>query len=158
MDSVDDKKVIGVALLHFITAGLVLTAFVFIYVAICYGDLLPLDRLEDEFGGYVAAFGLMSLASSGVVALLTVPSFIVSGCKLRAQARGKSPAGKSFIITRILKIIAFFIMLYGLLYMVGLIYIGEGTASSVTTVVLHGVAILFGLVSSLLETYVHSAS
>ena len=154
MDEGRDRKIFKISLLHFITAGLILSAFVFVFCAIFYGDLLPVVDEKDEFVGYVVAFVLMSLLCSGVVALLTVPSFIVSGCKLRAQSCGKSCAGKSFIVTFVLKIIALCIMLYGLIYMVGLIYMREGTASSIITVVLHGVAILFGLFSSVLEVWV----
>ena len=154
MDSVTNKKLVGIAVLHFITACLALTSFVFIFFAIFYGDLLLVDGLDGEFGGYVAGFGLMAFLSSGVVVLLTVPSFVINGYKLVAQARGKSPARKSYTITLVLKIIAVFIMFYGLLYMVGLIYMGEGSASSIITVVLHSVTILLGLISSLFEAYV----
>ena len=151
MDEFRDRKIFKVSLLHFITAGLILSAFVFIFYAVFYGDLLPVVDERDEFVGYVVAFVLLSLLWSGVVTLLTVPSFIVSGCKLRAQAYGKPRARKSFVITLVLKIIALCIMLYGLIYMVGLISMREGNASSIITVVLHGVAILFGLVSTILE-------
>ena len=49
MDEVRARKIFKISLLHFITAGLILSAFVFVFCAIFYGDLLPVVDEKDEF-------------------------------------------------------------------------------------------------------------
>ena len=149
---IGSKKSLFVAVLHFVTAGITLVAGIYLCFSLFYGNLLQFENVENDLSTgignvFVAVFALMFLLCSFAGILMAIPSFIFSGCKLMAQAQGQLPSKRSFIVTLVLKTIAFAVMLFTLIFMFEL-------PNGLTAAVLHILMLSFSLASSLLEAYV----
>ena len=145
------KKSLGVAVLHFVTAGVMLCSAIYIILFLALGGFSNLPDTGDDSqniaNGLAAVFTIICLIPSAVGVVLSIPSFIFSGVKLCKQAQGELPSKKSFIVTLTLKTIGFLLLLPVLLF-------AFDAPGALPTAILHIVMLALSLASSLLEAYV----
>ena len=145
------KKSLGVAVLHFVTAGVMFCSAIYIILFLVLGGFTDLpdtgDKNQNVSNGVAAVFTVLCLALSGVGVIFSIPSFVYSGRKLVSQAQGQLPSKKSFIVTLTLKTIGFLLLLPVLLF-------AFEAPGALPTAILHILMLALSLVSSLLEAYV----
>ena len=152
MGLIVSKKSLLVAILHFITAGLTLAAVIYIGIDVFCGDLLQLENTSNELGegvgnAFLAVFALIFLLCSMAGMLVSVPMFVFSGVKLCIQAQGQLPSKRSFIVTLVVKTVAFVVIGFALPFLFDL-------QNGLFAAIVHIVLLALSLASSLLEAYV----
>ena len=151
MGLIVSKKSLFVAILHFVTAAIMLGTIVFVLIYLYGGGFGEMpdtgDTSENLSNGIAAVFTVIFLLPSMAGMLVAVPTFIFSGVKLCMQAQGQLPSKRSFIVTLVVKTIGFVLMLPVLLFVFDV-------PTGLSVGILHIVALAFSLASSLLEAYV----
>lgn len=151
MKTIVDKKSFGVAILHYITAGVLLAIGIFLCISAFYGNLLQFENTENDLStgignAFVAVFALIFLLCTFAGIVIAIPAYIVSGCKLLAKAQGKTLSKASLIITLIIKTVAFVAILFTTIFMFEI-------ENGLVAAILHILMLAFILVSSVLEVW-----
>lgn len=151
MEGIVSKKSFSTAILHFITAGVMILSIAVLLVGIFSGYFFeytgPTENFEGLGHGFVAAFSIIAMIISMASMLIDTPVFIFSGVKLIRQAKGALPSKKSFIATIVVKSITFFLIATPFLFLFSL-------ENGFLAILVHAVALVFSLTSSLLEAHV----
>ena len=148
MEEIVSKKSYNAAILHFVTAAMMILSILLLLVGIFSGYFFeytgPTENYEGIGHGFVAVFSLITMIGSMAAILVCIPLFFFSGAKLKKLAYGEIPAKKSYIATLVVKIIAFVVILVPFLFLFSL---ENGWAA----IVIHILVLALILVSSIGE-------